>query len=588
MDIPLATRLSQLQQALPAIYTKIGYHEMWGVDLVKGDPKLIETILTKFFIKASALHALIIERTCMSIKDTLSWRKTVKPYPFPFKKMPELSSFVHITLCKGHHVMWIKLDEEALKKYRLLFEPLRYSGSISNIVIGLLEALMVVLLQSTSISGDLKASFVVDCRPSNLPPLRLEKFGSFIFNVRAALQSIQQHISSYYPGILSRFYIINPFLEEFYKLKLPDDVLQKISILQKKSELAKYLGDGIPVQYGGSGRPLSENDCLSTQKLVDDHFLTHSNRGTIRDNNLTQPEAQKADPDSPKPKGVQTHFSYSKIVGFPSTMLDPKDLDDWPDLCPGKGGARVVHIDSGMLVKYGHGVRLAEAEAMHLVATSTTVAVPRLISAYILDDVCYIIMSFEEGKLLSSFWEHANEEEREKTVSSLKDSVRQIRDIKGTYIGGLGQTSCRDPIFDAWWGDKPIEYGPFESESAFNEGIIQAMRNRFPPNPRPIDPESPRHVSEYINHQTVRGLKGHQIVFTHGDLRPDNIIVKPDCSVVFIDWGLSGYRPEYWEYYRVMVTIPIKESWDLVVEKYIPPYYIETAIMRRIAAIMWN
>lgn len=70
-----------------------------------------------------------------------------KLYPFPFREMPELSSFVHITQCKGHHIMWIKLDEEALKRYGLLFECLRYSGSISNMVIGLLESLMVVLLQ---------------------------------------------------------------------------------------------------------------------------------------------------------------------------------------------------------------------------------------------------------------------------------------------------------------------------------------------------------------------------------------------------------------------------------------------------------
>lgn len=58
--------------------------------------------------------------------------------------------------------------------------------------------------------------------------------------------------------------------------------------------------------------------------------------------------------------------------------------------------------------------------------------------------------------------------------------------------------------------------------------------------------------------------------------------------MVIIDWGLSGYRPEYCEYFRAIVTIPIKESWDLVTEQYIPPYYIEAAILQRIAAIMWE
>ncbi|EFR00278.1 hypothetical protein MGYG_03281 [Nannizzia gypsea CBS 118893] len=538
---------------------------MWGVDLAKGDKNLVEAIILKFLTKASALRAFLAERTCISIKDTLRWRKMCKPYPFPFRTMPELSSFVHITQLNGHHILWIKLDEKALKGYGLLFECLRYSGSIANIIIGLLESLMVVLLQNHSLSPDLTAAFVVDCRPSHTRPLERAKLDSFIFNVRAALRSFQDQ-AQYYPKILSRIYIINPFIANFYALKLPEDVLRKITILQERHELAKYLGDEIPIQYGGSGNSLHEIDCLSNQKHVDDNSLEHTDRGITPQPNISAHSREEPKLNPPEPEGIQTHFSYSKIIGFPTTMLDPKDLDDWPELCPGKGGARVVHIDSGMLVKYGYGVRLAEAEAMHLVSASTTVAVPRLISAYIFDDICYVIMSFEEGKLL----------------------ISPLREIKGSYIGGMGHTTCRDPIFDAWWGDKRIEYGPFESEASFNEGIIQAMRNRFPPNSRPVDRESPRYVSEYINHQTVRSLRGHEIVFTHGDLRPDNIIVKPDCSVVTIDWGLSGYRPEYWEYFRAIVTIPIKESWDLVTEKYIPPYYIEAAIMRRISGIMWN
>ncbi|OAL64706.1 hypothetical protein A7C99_4140 [Trichophyton rubrum] len=366
-----------------------------------------------------------------------------------------------------------------------------------------------------------------------------------------------------------------------------DQNLVEAIMLKERHELAMYLGDTIPIRYGGSGKPLHEIDYLSTQKNVD-HDFPRDTGGTMTLSPDVPHSGAEPKPNTPEPKGIKTHFNYSKVIGFPRTILDPKDLDDWPKLCPRKGGARIVHIDSGMLVKYGHGVRLAEAEAMHLVSTSTTVAVPHLISAYVLDDICYIIMSIAEGELLSSFLTHANEKSREKVISNLRDAVNQLREIKGTYIRGLDHTTCRDPIFNSWWGEKPIEYGPFESESSFNEGIIQALRNRFPPKPRPVDPESPRYVSEYINHQTVRSLKGHQIVFTHGDLRPDNVIFKPDCSVVIIDWGLSGYRPEYWEYFRAMVTIPIKESWDLVTEKYIPPYYIVAATIKRIAAIMWE
>ncbi|EZF23534.1 hypothetical protein H112_03783 [Trichophyton rubrum D6] len=200
----LMTYLPELQQALQDMYSKTDYTEMWGVDLAKGDQNLVEAIMLKFLTKASALRAFLIERTCIAIKDALFWRKMGKLYPFPFREMPELSSFVHITQCKGHHIMWIKLDEEALKRYGLLFECLRYSGSISNM-----------------------ASFVIDCWPSQLYPFRSGKSDSVIFKMRAALKSIQEEVQQYYPGIFSQIYIINPFRAEFYDLKIARGYLTK-------------------------------------------------------------------------------------------------------------------------------------------------------------------------------------------------------------------------------------------------------------------------------------------------------------------------------------------------------------------------
>ncbi|EGE04721.1 hypothetical protein TEQG_03895 [Trichophyton equinum CBS 127.97] len=211
MDNDLMTYLPELQEALQDVYSEMGYTEMWGVDLAKGDKK--EPRRSNNF-ETSALRAFLIERTCISINDALFWRKRGKPYPFPFREMPELSSFAHITQWKGHYIVWIKVDEEALKRHGLLFECLRYSGSISNMVIGLLESLMVVLLQNSSLP-DLKASFIIDCSPSRSHPLRSGKRDSVIFKIRAALKAIQTDVQLYYPGILSEVYIINHSAQSF-------------------------------------------------------------------------------------------------------------------------------------------------------------------------------------------------------------------------------------------------------------------------------------------------------------------------------------------------------------------------------------
>jgi aminoglycoside phosphotransferase len=49
----------------------------------------------------------------------------------------------------------------------------------------------------------------------------------------------------------------------------------------------------------------------------------------------------------------------------------------------------------------------------------------------------------------------------------------------------------------------------------------------------------------------VRELESltHDIVFTHGDIAPHNILVLDDGRIGgLIDWEAAGYYPEYWEY----------------------------------------
>ncbi len=50
---------------------------------------------------------------------------------------------------------------------------------------------------------------------------------------------------------------------------------------------------------------------------------------------------------------------------------------------------------------------------------------------------------------------------------------------------------------------------------------------------------------------------GHQIVMTHSDIRPQNILVQytaPRSIKItgLIDWEMSGAYPEYWEYVKAL------------------------------------
>ena len=113
--------------------------------------------------------------------------------------------------------------------------------------------------------------------------------------------------------------------------------------------------------------------------------------------------AGSTSPDGLKTEEQKPRLIYSGIIGPSSIILDPDDLPRATNLCPDKMGARVVFADSDTVAKLGHGVRLAEAEALHLASTRTTIATPKLLSAYILDGVGYIIMSYEVGEPLSKY-----------------------------------------------------------------------------------------------------------------------------------------------------------------------------------------
>jgi aminoglycoside phosphotransferase (APT) family kinase protein len=91
-----------------------------------------------------------------------------------------------------------------------------------------------------------------------------------------------------------------------------------------------------------------------------------------------------------------------------------------------------------------------------------------------------------------------------------------------------------------------------------------------------LSPEPRRTQSRWI--KLVRSSIGetHQIVMTHGDLHPGDIIVTRDESVTtgapcmapkaqtqiritsILDWELSGWYPEYWEFVKALNTISLR------------------------------
>lgn len=89
-----------------------------------------------------------------------------------------------------------------------------------------------------------------------------------------------------------------------------------------------------------------------------------------------------------------------------------------------------------------HGVRLAEAEALHLASTHTSISTPRLLDAYNLDGFGYIVMPYEAGELLEQYWDRVSKAEQTRVLKHLRGYVNQMRKAPGDFQGYRRTLPC--------------------------------------------------------------------------------------------------------------------------------------------------
>lgn len=78
----------------------------------------------------------------------------------------------------------------------------------------------------------------------------------------------------------------------------------------------------------------------------------------------------------------------------------------------------------------------------------------------------------------------------------------------------------------------------------------------------------------------------HGIVFTHGDLRPDNIIVKNGRVTAIIDWEMAGWYPEYWEFAKALHLEVFADDWVSHLLDVLTPYYCEQLVHARLMSVL--
>ncbi|KAK5121751.1 hypothetical protein LTR85_004626 [Meristemomyces frigidus] len=178
----------------------------------------------------------------------------------------------------------------------------------------------------------------------------------------------------------------------------------------------------------------------------------------------------------------------------------------------------------------------------------------------------FIIMEFIEGQTLEAASPSLTSTERDDVFHQIREALVRLRKPPpADYLGCTGRKPLGDGIFISDPVD-PARSGPFARQSEMNEAMLQRITEEC--------------AASYVSLlRTVMEdtLQGHRTGITHADLQPRNVMVrraggKPDGSggslkVTTIDWEMSGWHPEYWEFCSASVWGSSKPEWLEAVQK---------------------
>ena len=249
---------------------------------------------------------------------------------------------------------------------------------------------------------------------------------------------------------------------------------------------------------------------------------------------------------------------------------------------------KVVKVGEKFAVKYGADVSLLEADTMRYVSANSNTPVPKVFGTITHPDdpnFNYIIMEFIGGQRLDAIWPDLSVAEQEDVKSQLQAAINSMRLMPNQgYIGSVGRQKCIDGVFSTGNTYDPEVNGPFATEADMNEGILRRVAETCPPS------------TIRLFRTILSNLPPHQIVFTHADLQARNIIVKRTPSdangpsrmeLSIIDWEMSGWYPEYWEFCNSIIFNTFHDEWIDIVQDIMVVYSNEYLLMQKIRNILF-
>ena len=316
---------------------------------------------------------------------------------------------------------------------------------------------------------------------------------------------------------------------------------------------------------------------------VGDNFVTNAipeNNGTaVADATIAAGQTSEirtitAELGMPSTSSVSVVFPLSEVLqrllGVQESELSPTSASLWTKLCSlidtGEiiwpqnkerggitGGVAVVKCSEDAVVKIVPKFEdFTEFTTMqYLGRHSPDIPIPTPLGVLMAEKTAYIFMSYVPGPTLDSVWSQLSTLQKGSIANELNEILLKLRDLKmpdDSLLGGIGGEGCKDTRRHTRISQKPIK-----SVSEFEDFIFS----------NPIFGSS-----VYI--KLIRRMsQSHapMIVFSHGDLRPANIVVKADQQGNYtirgiLDWERAGFYPDYWESVKATNTMAPQDEDD--------------------------
>ncbi|KAL8383528.1 hypothetical protein RB595_010637 [Gaeumannomyces hyphopodioides] len=258
---------------------------------------------------------------------------------------------------------------------------------------------------------------------------------------------------------------------------------------------------------------------------------------------------------------TRTRRILTRLAVRLTTLLRPKS----------RNGA-CIFISKNIIVKTDFLVHLQEAAAMKFVTEhAPSVPLPKVHCAFVHKNHAYIVMERIHGESLANAWTclASDQHARDKIFDQLRRIVDELRALPPPPDAGV-QSCNGGPLRDSRNSRAFPEFGPFRTVHDFHIWL----RDNFQTSKRPENWQGDEQT--WLDLEEMAAMQDGPWpapVFTHGDLSPDNIMIRGDEVVGIIDWEFAGWYPVYWEYTSAWTARILDKGWQGAVSQFLKPHF---------------